>query len=578
MERLEGMEEEEEEEEEEESWEGEQEGGRSAEASRSRVIVHLDLDCFYAQVEMIRRPELRAKPLGVQQKSIVVTCNYVARNLGVRKLMAVEEAKEKCPHLVLLNGEDLTPYRETSYRVTELLQEMCPLVERLGFDENFVDVTELVEKRLEQHEGPEDLAVAGHVYGNRALDLHDGTHLRLLVGSHLASAFRSSLATTLGLSSCAGVASNKLLAKLVSGTFKPNQQTLLLPESHQDLLRNLGGLQKIPGIGSKTFKRLETLGIETVWHLQSFPTAVLEKELGLPLARRLQRLSFGEDDSPVAPSGPPRSLSEEEAFKSCSSEAQVKENLEKLLLNLLERLHQDGRRPHTLRLALRRGSSASRRFHRESRQCPLPPHLLHRFHKGDSNLLASLLELLLKLFRKMVPPEVPFRLNLLSVSFSNLKEPPGSTRGSIGFYLKEISTPHQEAAGGHQEASQLQAPSRSEATKRKRLVEEEEASCPTSRSSSSPEPSRIQLPPDVDPQTFSELPREVQEELVAQWRSREATSKPLEKPKATRRRRRNPPRAPEQLNTLWRYMEPRWEGTPGPPGDSEEVAEDLGTF
>ncbi|XP_069737098.1 DNA polymerase iota-like isoform X2 [Phaenicophaeus curvirostris] len=499
MERLEEMEEEEEEEEEEESWEGEQEGGRSAEASRSRVIVHLDLDCFYAQVEMIRRPELRAKPLGVQQKSIVVTCNYVARNLGVRKLMAVEEAKEKCPHLVLLNGEDLTPYRETSYRVTELLQETCPLVERLGFDENFVDVTELVEKRLEQHEGPEDLAVAGHVYGNR-------------------------------------------------------------------------------GIGSKTFKRLETLGIETVWHLQSFPTAVLEKELGLPLARRLQRLSFGEDDSPVAPSGPPRSLSEEEAFKSCSSEAQVKENLEKLLLNLLERLHQDGRRPHTLRLALRRGSSASGRFHRESRQCPLPPHLLHRFHKGDSNLLASLLELLLKLFRKMVPPEVPFRLNLLSVSFSNLKEPPGSTRGSIGFYLKEISTPHQEAAGGHQEASQLQAPSRSEATKRKRLVEEEEASCPTSRSSSSPEPSRIQLPPDVDPQTFSELPREVQEELVAQWRSREATSKPLEKPKATRRRRRNPPRAPEQLNTLWRYMEPRWEGTPGPPGDSEEVAEDLGTF
>lgn len=137
--------------------------------SSSRVIVHVDLDCFYAQVEMISNPELKGKPLGVQQKYHVVTCNYEARKFGVKKLMKVRDAKEKCPQLVLVNGEDLTRYRETSYKVTELLEQFSPLVERLGFDENFVDLTEMVEKRLEQFQS-DDLSavtVSGHVYKNQ---------------------------------------------------------------------------------------------------------------------------------------------------------------------------------------------------------------------------------------------------------------------------------------------------------------------------------------------------------------------------------------------------------------------------
>ncbi|KAL1776167.1 DNA polymerase iota [Sigmodon hispidus] len=82
--------------------------------SSSRVIVHVDLDCFYDQVEMISNPELKDKSLGVQQKYLVVTCNYEARKLGVKKLMNVGDAKEKCPQLVLVNGEDLSRYREMS--------------------------------------------------------------------------------------------------------------------------------------------------------------------------------------------------------------------------------------------------------------------------------------------------------------------------------------------------------------------------------------------------------------------------------------------------------------------------------
>lgn len=114
----------------------------------SRTIVHVDIDCFYAQVEMIRRPELRDVPLGIQQKHIVVTCNYVARERGVKKLVYISDAKKTCPDLVLVNGEDLTNYREFSGRVHSLLSErFTPLVERLGMDENFLDVTELVKSR-----------------------------------------------------------------------------------------------------------------------------------------------------------------------------------------------------------------------------------------------------------------------------------------------------------------------------------------------------------------------------------------------------------------------------------------------
>nr|XP_058895326.1 DNA polymerase iota isoform X9 [Kogia breviceps] len=348
-------------------------------SSSSRVIVHVDLDCFYAQVEMISNPELKSKPLGVQQKYLVVTCNYEARKLGVKKLMNVRDAKEKCPQLVLVNGEDLTRYREMSYKVTELLEEFSPVVERLGFDENFVDLTEMVEKRLEQLQSdePSALTVSGHVYGHQPINLHDIVHIRLLIGSQIAAEMREAMYNQLGLTGCAGVASNKLLAKLVSGIFKPNQQTLLLPESSQDLIHSLNHIKEMPGIGYKTTKRLEALGISSVRDLQTFPSKILEKELGISVAQRIQKLSFGEDNCPVTPSGPPQSFSEEDSFKKCSSEVEAKNKIEELLASLLNRVCQDGRKPHTIRLIIRRYSS-EKHYSRESRQCPIPSHIIQK--------------------------------------------------------------------------------------------------------------------------------------------------------------------------------------------------------
>ncbi|KAM6106002.1 DNA polymerase iota [Pterocles gutturalis] len=466
---------------------------------------------------MIRNPELRDKPLGVQQKYLVVTCNYEARKLGVKKLMSVKYAKEKCPQLILVNGEDLTPYREMSYKVTELLGEFSLLVERLGFDENFVDITEIVEKRLKQlqQSGCSRVCVAGHVYNHQAINLDNTTHVRLVIGSQIAEEFREAIYTRLCLTGCAGVASNKLLAKLVSGTFKPNQQTVLLPESCLDLMRSLDHIQKVPGIGYKTTKRLETLGVRNVCDLQALPSAVLEKELGVSIAQHIQKLSYGEDDSPVTPSGPPQSFSDEDSFKKCSSEVEVKEKIEELLPNLLDRISKDGRQPHTVRLTIRQFSSTDKWFNRESRQCPIPPHLIQKFGKESSNIISPLVDILMKLFRKMIDVDLPFHLTLLSVCFSNLKDLPSSKKGSIGFYLKQMSPPSTSGKRVREveDVSQGEESNRTGTTKTRKLSEEKKSNIKTT---GIPDIPFCLSPGDIDQEVFRELTEDIQKEILSE--------------------------------------------------------------
>lgn len=129
-----------------------------------RTIIHIDIDCFYAQVEEIRNPLLRTKPLGIQQKSIIVTCNYIAREFGVKKLMLLTEAKKLCPQITLINGEDLTNYRKMSARIFDILLMFTPFVEKLGMDENWLDVTDVINKKLAEL-GEDNIPTAeGYIY------------------------------------------------------------------------------------------------------------------------------------------------------------------------------------------------------------------------------------------------------------------------------------------------------------------------------------------------------------------------------------------------------------------------------
>eukprot|EP00878_Enallax_costatus_P020113 GHUV01021245.1.p1 GENE.GHUV01021245.1~~GHUV01021245.1.p1 ORF type:complete len:426 (+),score=135.49 GHUV01021245.1:409-1686(+) len=116
-------------------------------ADQYRVIVHFDVDAFYSQVEEVRNPSLRGRPLAVTQKYLVVTCNYPARQDGVTKLMNIADAKRACPGLVLVPGEDLTPYRHASRDIRAVLSRWGP-TEKLGLDECWVDITQEVNLRM----------------------------------------------------------------------------------------------------------------------------------------------------------------------------------------------------------------------------------------------------------------------------------------------------------------------------------------------------------------------------------------------------------------------------------------------
>ncbi|CAH1796184.1 unnamed protein product, partial [Owenia fusiformis] len=341
--------------------------------NHKRVIVHIDIDCFYAQVETLHNPDLINKPLGIQQKNIIVTCNYVAREKGVTKLSYLKDALKKCPEIVIVNGEDLTKYRDMSYKIT-VSQCYC------------------------------------------------GCHKRLLIGSQIAAEIRKSLHQELGITCCAGIAHNKLLAKLVGATHKPNQQTVLLPEFITELMVSLKDVRKIPGIGSSTSKRLQSIGLTSVTDLQTCSRDTLSEQFGPLMAQNMADWSLGIDHSEVVKTGPPQSISDEDSFRKCCNITDVKVRLKGILKTLMTRLLQDGRHPQTLRLTLRRVIGENKWSSRESRQCPIPTYILKNLSTSDTDQADdAILNLLTSLFNKMVDISKPFHITLLNICFTKFE-------------------------------------------------------------------------------------------------------------------------------------------------------------
>ncbi|XP_071483147.1 DNA polymerase iota-like [Diadema antillarum] len=417
----------------------------------SRTIIHIDLDCFYAQVEMIRNPSLRDKPLGIQQKNIIVTSNYVARAQGVSKLSYIKDAVVKCPELVLVKGEDLTNYREMSKKVTELLEEFCPLVERLGLDENFLDVTDLVRERLSSA-GLDKRSIVGHVYKEEEsvtpIGCHCGCRERLTMGTVIAQEMRHALRDRLGLTSCAGVATNKLLAKLVGGHHKPNDQTVLFSDHVGHFMGSFTKVRQIPGIGHSTGKKLNERGISTLQDLRNTPISQLIGQFGAQQAETMLRLAHGVDDTPVTNKGLPQSLSDEDSFKKCGTLPEAMETMTGLLTNLIKRLKSDGRTPRTMRLTIRKFSPGP--WRRESRQTGLHPSLFSR--QDDGILMNRLLDIALDLLRKLLDTSRPFHLTLINICFANLRSK--VTKGTLDSFLGKKTGSGEEVGARRDEGEQ----------------------------------------------------------------------------------------------------------------------------
>ena len=233
-----------------------------------RKIIHIDMDCFYAAVEMRDNPQLRDIPVAIggsaKQRGVISTANYPARKYGVHSAMSTAMALKLCPHLTLLPGR-FDAYKAASKHIREIFSRYTSLIEPLSLDEAYLDVTDCIQCK-----------------GSATL---------------IAREIRQTIFNELNLTASAGVAPVKFLAKIASDLNKPNGQYVITPEEVPAFLTILP-LGKIPGVGQVTVKKLAALGLYTGADIQQADLAMLLKRFG-KLGRVLRERCMGIDDRRV---------------------------------------------------------------------------------------------------------------------------------------------------------------------------------------------------------------------------------------------------------------------------------------
>jgi DNA polymerase-4 len=249
----------------------------------ARKIIHVDMDAFYASVEIHDRPELRGKPVVVggspEGRAVVCSASYEARRFGVRSAMACSRARRLCPQAVFIHP-NFGRYTEISARIREVFHEVTDRVEPLSLDEAYLDVTQ--------------------------------NHMGEAQASRLASWIRSEIRLRTGLTASAGVAPNKLVAKIASDFRKPDGLTVVAPERVEAFMAPLA-VGRLGGVGEKTEKRLQDLGLCTVADLRGRTPDELEKLLG-GFGRELHRQAWGIDHREVISHWEPKSRGSERTF------------------------------------------------------------------------------------------------------------------------------------------------------------------------------------------------------------------------------------------------------------------------
>jgi DNA polymerase IV len=277
-----------------------------------RIVLHIDMDAFFISVEQRDDPSLRGKAAAVcgsLSRSVVTSATYEARPYGIRAGMPVQEAKRRCPELILVEGNH-EKYTQTAARIFSLLKEVTPLVEVASIDEAYLDITQS----------------------------------QLLFGSprKVAQWMKDRIREEEALTCSIGIAPNKLLAKLGSGLKKPDGLVVIEKGEVENLLKDLPA-SKLFGIGPKLEKELQAIGISTCGQLGKNPVAVLNERFGV-IGKRLREMGLGLDDSPVVP------FEQEEDAKSISHSVTLEEDtsdplvLRKVLSQLSEKVSKRMRR------------------------------------------------------------------------------------------------------------------------------------------------------------------------------------------------------------------------------------------
>ncbi len=348
------------------------------EASRKGShILHVDMDAFFASVEVRRRPWLRGKPVvvgGTGPRGVVASASYEARAYGIVSGMPTARARRLCPWAYFL-PPDFLSYQEESAALREILESFTPLVEMASLDEAYLDVSG-----------------AGSLFGSP---------------EEVARKIRERVKGERGLSCSVGAAPNKLVAKVASGLAKPDGLVVVEPERVTEFLAPLP-VSRLPGVGAKTRETLEALGIRTLGELAGVRLEALEPFFGPSQARWLLAASRGEDASAVLPNPPPKQISAEETFpRDLDDDQEVRREILRLAQRVARRLREEGLAASTVTLKVRTDT-----FRTFTRSLSLP---------APTDLGWEIADLASSLFRRS---EVGARVRLLGISLSRLG--PGS--------------------------------------------------------------------------------------------------------------------------------------------------------
>ena len=356
---------------------------------RHREIIHLDLDAFYASVEMLDNPEIAGKPVivgGGGKRGVVTAASYEARKFGVHSAQPVATARRLCPDGVFLPVR-MGRYKEMSDRVFEIFRRFSPLVEALSIDEGFLDVT--------------------------------GTE-RLFGGAlEVARKIKEAVASETGLTVSAGVAASKFVAKIASDMNKPDGLTVVPRGKEKEFLGPLP-VGKLWGVGKVTETALHRMGVKTIGDLASVPAENLKKRFGKH-GLHLHRLANGIDDREVEPEHEVKSIGHEDTY---DEDIRDREAIGKELLSLAHRvssrLRRKGFRGRTVTLKVKYHD-----FTQVTRAATLP---------SPTDDGATIYRTVIPLLKKTEAGRRPVRLLGISVSHFGEKRFPREEWGQIPLF------------------------------------------------------------------------------------------------------------------------------------------------
>ena len=345
-----------------------------------RVIIHVDMDAFYASIEQRDDPALRGRPVIVGAdprqglgRGVVAACSYEARKFGVRSALPISRAWKLCPEGAFVRPR-MDRYVEVSHEVMEVLRRFTNLVEPLSIDEAFLDVT--------------------------------GSQTLFGAPIQIARAIKKQVREATGLTASAGVAPNKFLAKIASDLRKPDGLVVVESNEVDRFLTELP-ISRLWGVGPKTEERLREMGMQTIGAVRARNRDDLMQALGNNLGAHLHALALGQDDRPVVPNWEPKSISNETTFDEDTRDRE-------LLVGTIRRLAESvGRR-------LRRENYRARKVTLKIRLEPFETHTRQVSVKRPIDTDEEIIRLALSLFDQF---SLQRRIRLIGVGTGDIVRP-----------------------------------------------------------------------------------------------------------------------------------------------------------